>query len=352
MNFSLHLFEGCHTGIPGGGHGQCAVDHAVVHRLLGVAKGHQAVNQAGGKAVAASDTVQNFQSRELHGLVNPAVCPANGFPVIDGGGLYSAQGGSDHLKVGVRLGSGLNHLIIAVHIQALQVLVVTLNLQAKASGKVLFVADHHINILGDLLVHFLGLFLAADPLPQRGTVVQVIRHHGAVLLGSLHRLQHHGSGILRQSGVNTAGVHPAHAQGAKDIIPVHIAGLQLRNSGVATVRSAHSAANTVATLHKVQSVTHGAADTVKGNPSDQGSIYPALEDQVLQQVAHLVLSKGSDHAGAHTKATAQPAGYIILAAALPGAKGSGGLNPLLARVQAQHDLAQRNLVKLTFFLGS
>ena len=352
MDFRFYLFEGCHAGIPGGGHSQCTVNHAVVHRLLGVAKGHQTVDQAGGKAIAAANTIQNFQSRELHGLVDLAVCPANGFPIIDGGGLYSTQSGGDHLKVGVRLGGGLDHLVIAVHIQALQVLVVALNLQTKASGKVLFIADHDINILGDLLVHFLGLFLAADALPQRGTVIQVVRHHGAVLLGSLYCLQHHGSGILRQSGVNPAGVQPAHTQGAKNIIPIHIAGLQLRNGGVAPVRGADSAANAVAPLHKVQSVAHTAADAVKGHPADQGGIYPALEDQILQQVTHLILCKSSDHAGAHSKAAAQPAGHIILAAALPSTEGAGSLDPSLARVQAQHDLAQRNLVELTFFLGS
>ena len=92
------------------------------------------------------------------------------------------------------------------------------------------------------------------------------------------------------------------------------------------------------------------AEIVK--PADQGGIYPALEDQILQQVTHLILCKSSDHAGAHSKAAAQPAGHIILAAALPGTEGAGSLDPSLARVQAQHDLAQRNLVEFTFFLGS
>src|ERR1035438_3796291 len=59
---------------------------------------------------------------------------------------------------------------------------------AEAGGEVLLVADHHVDVPGDLAVDLLGLGLAADGLPQAGAVVQVVGDHGAVSLRRGDRL--------------------------------------------------------------------------------------------------------------------------------------------------------------------
>ena len=69
-----------HGSVAGRGHGQRAVRRAVIHGLLRIAGGHQTVDQAGGKTVAAADTVENFQVGIFSALVKFAVHPADGAP--------------------------------------------------------------------------------------------------------------------------------------------------------------------------------------------------------------------------------------------------------------------------------
>src|ERR1039458_1517932 len=57
----LHLFERCRAGIARGGHGEGAVRGTVLHRLLRRLTGQEPVGQAGSEAVAAADTVVDFQ---------------------------------------------------------------------------------------------------------------------------------------------------------------------------------------------------------------------------------------------------------------------------------------------------
>ena len=57
------------------------------------------------------------------------------------------------------------------------------DLEAQAGGEVLLVADHHVHVLGDFAVDFLGAFFAADALPQAGAVIEVVGNDGPVLCG-------------------------------------------------------------------------------------------------------------------------------------------------------------------------
>ena len=52
-----------HAGVAGGGHGQRAVGHAAADGPVDGLAGEQAVDQAGGKAVAAADAVEMSMSR-------------------------------------------------------------------------------------------------------------------------------------------------------------------------------------------------------------------------------------------------------------------------------------------------
>src|SRR5437016_6399362 len=59
----LDLVLGRHRGVAGRRHRERAVRRAVIDRLLRIARGHEAVNEAARKTVAASDAVEDFEVR-------------------------------------------------------------------------------------------------------------------------------------------------------------------------------------------------------------------------------------------------------------------------------------------------
>ncbi len=99
----------------------------------------------------------------------------------------------------------------------------TFDFEAKGSGEVFFVADHHIDVLGDLAINFLRFFQTADGFPKRWTVVEIVRHDGAVLFRGFNRFNREVSGRRRECGENAAGVKPARTESAKNIFPIEIA---------------------------------------------------------------------------------------------------------------------------------
>ena len=49
--------------------------------------------------------------------------------------------------------------------------------EAKSGGEVLFVAEHDVDERSEHAINFLRLGLAANRLPQGGTVIQVVRNN-------------------------------------------------------------------------------------------------------------------------------------------------------------------------------
>ena len=139
-------------------------------------------------------------------------------------------------------------------------------------------------------------------------------------------------------------MEPAGAPLAEDLLPVHVSRLQLGNGGIGAVGDAQRAAHAVAPLGEVQAVAHLAADAVIGHPLDHGGVHAALENQVLHQIAHVVLGKSCHDAGLHAEAAAQAAGHVVLAAALPDVEAARRAHAGLAGIKAQHDFTQGNLV--------
>ena len=70
----------------------------------------------------------------------------------------------------------------------------------------------------------------------------------------------------------------------------------------------------------------------------------ALEDEVLDQPADVVVGERGHDRGAQPEAAAQAAGDVVLAAALPHPERARGADAPLARIEAQHDLAERDEV--------
>ena len=115
-------------------------------------------------------------------------------------------------------------------------LVGAVDLEAQAGGEVLLVADHDIDVAGERAVDLARAVLPADGLPEPGPVVEVVRDDGAVARGRSDRLLDDVGRGLGERGEDAAGVEPAHAERAEEVVPVDVAGLELRRGGVSRGR--------------------------------------------------------------------------------------------------------------------
>ena len=321
---------------------------AVVHGLLGVVVLEEAEDQAGGEAVAAADAVEDLEFRELDAVVELAVVPADGAPVVLRGGDHAAERGRGDLEVRELLHGLGDHVLEGLGLDVGDVVVDALDLEAEGGGEVLLVADHHVDILGDLAVHFLGLLEAADGLPEGRAVVQVVGDDGAVLLRGLDGLDGGLRGGLGEGREDAARVEPADAELAEEVLPVEVAGLDLRGRGVAAVRDADGAADAEAALGEVEAVADRAADAVVLAPLDEVGVHAALHHEVLEQAADLVVDERRADGGAQAEALAQAAGDVVFAAAFPDLELARGAHAAFARVEAEHDFTEGDLVEGAF----
>ena len=132
---------------------------------------------------------------------------------------------------------------------------------------------------------------------------------------------------------------------AEQVVPVDVAGPQLRRRRCGRGRDTPTAPRTPKPRSvKLRPLRTVAADAVVRHPADERGVDAALQDQVLDQPADLVVGERGDDGGAQAEAAAQPAGDVVLAAALPDLERAGGADPALARVEAQHHLAERDQV--------
>src|SRR5438093_6432044 len=113
----------------------------VFDRLLRVACGHQAVNEAARKTVAATHAIENFEVGILARLIKFSAHPRDRSPIIDGGGLRRAQRRGRSLEVRVSLHRGFYHLLERGHVDMEQVFVRPFDVKPEASSETLFVAD-------------------------------------------------------------------------------------------------------------------------------------------------------------------------------------------------------------------
>ena len=114
------------------------------------------------------------------------------------------------------------------------------------------------------------------------------------------------------------------------------------------VRTTQRRANAEAALGEIQSVAHGAADSVIGRPADIFLADAALQHEVFDEAADGIVRERGDDRGVHSKAALESAGDVVFAAAFPGAEVARGGNALVAGIEAQHDFAQAHQVPHAF----
>ncbi len=76
---------------------------------------------------------------------------------------------------------------------------------------------------------------------------------------------------------------PACSVPLENLLPIDFAGLQLRDSGVATVRTSERGAQTEASLSEIQAVADGPADTVEIHPAHIFLTNTSLEHEVFDE---------------------------------------------------------------------
>ena len=128
-------------------------------------------------------------------------------------------------------------------------------------------------------------------------------------------------------------------------------GLSWLAARVAAVRNAHRAAHAEAALGEIEAVAHRPADAVVGHPLDELGRHAALQDEILEQPADVVVRKRGADGGAQAEAAAQTAGDVVFAAAFPDLEFARCAHAPFAGVKPQHDFAQRNEIVSAGALG-
>src|SRR6185437_16624798 len=110
---------------------------------------------------------------------------------------------------------------------------------------------------------------AADRLPQRLTVIQIIRNDSALFACGLHRLLSDSRRALGQRAKNAAGMEPARAVFPEDFVPIDVTHLELRGCGVAAIRASERRPHPEAAFGKVQSVANRTPHAVIRHPAHE-----------------------------------------------------------------------------------
>ena len=141
-------------------------------------------------------------------------------------------------------------------------------------------------------------------------------------------------------------MEPTDAFLAEELIPVDVAGLELRDGGETTVGAGAGAAAAVAALDEVESVADRAADAIIGHPLHVRDVNATLQHEVLNETADRIVRERRDRRRLETKATTETAHDVVLAAAFPHLEVTRRMDASVARIETKHDFAERGGVPL------
>ena len=145
-------------------------------------------------------------------------------------------------------------------------------------------------------------------------------------------------------------MEPAHALLPEKSFPVHIPGPQLTYGRKPAVCAAQRSAAPKAAFYEVKTVSHLAPDAVVLAPKDVARVNAALKHEILHKPTHGIVREGRDCSSLETKASPEAAHYIVFAAALPDFEITRRMDAPVARIEPEHDLAQRCRIPKAFGL--
>src|SRR5438093_8576716 len=124
-----------------------------------------------------------------------------------------------------------------------------------------------------------------------------------------------------------------------NLVPIDVAGLELRYRSVPAIVRSYSGAHAEATLGKVESVAGGVADAIVLNPAHERLINAALINQILEQAADRIASEGGNDGGFHTEAALPPTRAVVFSASLPHFNRPPGSHTSPTPIHADHATA-------------
>ena len=151
-------------------------------------------------------------------------------------------------------------------------------------------------------------------------------------------------GGFGQCGKDATGVEPAGSELAEDVVPVVVAGFELRGGAVSTVGIADGSTDAESSLGEVQAISNRAADAVVLAPFDELGVHPALHDEILDEVADFIIDEGGADSCSQAEAFAQSARGVVFAAAFPCGELTRRADAAFTGVEAQHDFAEGDLI--------
>ena len=306
--------------------------------------GNDSVDEAGGEAVAATDTVEDvdFDLRNIDDLV---LVEGNGAPGIAAGGACGAQGAGDEFQIWIRSGDFAEHLFVSSDGEFGKIIGDSLEFDAEHGGEIFFVAEEEVDFANESAVDFLRFCFAADRAPERVAVVEIVGDEGAVSAGGVHGFGRHVSGGSGQRGEDAAGVQALRAVLiSEDVGPGKVTGFDLADGGVAAVAATGSGAQSESTLGEVEAIANCAANAVERDPAQKGGVDAALEDEVFDEAADGIVGKRGGDGCSEAKAASKAASDVIFATAFPDGKPAGGVDAAFAWVETEHDLAEADAV--------
>src|SRR5262249_17675753 len=172
-------------------------------------------------------------------------------------------------------------------------LVQPLDLEPQRRSEVFLVADHHIHKRRKRSIHLASSVSSTYSLPQRLSIVEIVRNNSTAPRASLHRFACCLWRLLTQRSETPAGVKPSRTFPGEDLVPIDVSRLQLRRGGVPAVRTAYRRTNAETSFGKIQAVPHAPSDSIVLDPADMRLIHATLINQVLNQPADRVVGKRS-----------------------------------------------------------
>src|SRR5687768_2059544 len=106
-------------------------------------------------------------------------------------------------------------------------LVLAFDVESQRGREIFFIAKHHIDKWRQLAIHSNCPLLAPDRLPERFTIIEIVRHDGAVFSRDLHRCTSNGRRGFRQRTKDSARMKPTRALRTEYLFPIDLTRLQL-----------------------------------------------------------------------------------------------------------------------------
>src|SRR5215467_5457084 len=134
----------------------------------------------------------------------------------------------------------------------------------------------------------------------------------------------------------------------ENILPVDLAGLHLRDGGVPAVIRAQRRSHAIASLSKIEAVSHQSAYAIVLDPAQERLVNASLIHEILKQPPDKIVGQHRHNCRVQSEAPRESTGNVIFSSSLVDVELAGGRNPSITGIKAEHHLAKADQVPSTF----